>query len=365
MRPARPLALAVVLATALAACSGPGATGPATPTATAIGSLDNAVPLADPATAAGPVTAAIGDDAITPISVDATPELPTTVISHDPGGDREIEVTDASRLLALDISGSLAATVWGLGLGDLLVGRDMSTTFEGAADLPVVTSGAHAIDAESVLALRPTLLITDGSIGPRDVIEQLRETGVTVVFLESEEGFAGASALAREVGEVLGVAELGERLAERIEAEVAAIEAQIDALVPSDPGERPRVVFLYLRGDAGVYYLFGEGSGADDLIHALRAVDVAAEIGWEGQRPMTDEALVAAAPDVILVMTDGLASVGGVDGLIAAKPAIGLTPAGERRRIVDMADGVILGFGPRSAEVLEALARALYTEPDA
>jgi iron complex transport system substrate-binding protein len=52
--------------------------------------------------------------------------------------------------------------------------------------------------------------------------------------------------------------------------------------------------------------------------------------------------------------------VGGVDGLLADKPAIALTKAGQNRRFVDMADGEILGFGPRTADVLDALARAIY-----
>lgn len=120
------------------------------------------------------------------------------------------------------------------------------------------------------------------------------------------------------------------------------------------------MVFLYLRGGSGIYYLFGEESGADDLIDGLGGVDVAGEIGWDGMRPMTDEAIIAADPDLVLVMTDGIASAGGVDGLLAAKPAIGLTAAGEHRRFVDMADGDILSFGPRSADVLDALARAVY-----
>jgi iron complex transport system substrate-binding protein len=96
------------------------------------------------------------------------------------------------------------------------------------------------------------------------------------------------------------------------------------------------------------------------LIDALGAVDVATEVGWSGMKPVTDEALIAADPDLVLVMTDGLASVGGVDGLLQAKPALGLTPAGSNRRFVDMADGDILSFGPRSASVLDALARAIY-----
>ncbi len=316
----------------------------------------------DPRTAEGPRTAVIASDAVEPVAERVGQLLPATVVSHDPDGDQPVVVDDTSRIIALDMAGSLAATVWGLGLGDALVGRDMSTTFPGTEHLPVVTSGAHAINAESVLALRPTLVLTDGSIGPRDVLEQLRESGVTVVFLEAESSFEGAAQLARDTAAALGVPEVGELLAARIASDVDAVRAQIAAVAPRDPEKKLRVVFLYLRGTSGIYYLFGAESGADHLIEALGARDVAAELGWQGMRPMTDEAMVEADPDVVLVMTNGLASAGGVDGLLEAKPALALTSAGQHRRFVDMADGELLSFGPRSALVLDALARALYAE---
>ena len=259
--------------------------------------------------------------------------------------------------------GPLAATVWGLGFGETLVGRDVSTTFPGAVDLPVITTDGHSVNAEAVIALAPTLVLTDGSIGPRDVVEQLRDVGITVVFVEESASLDGAAELARDVAAVFGAPEAGELLADRIDAELAEVSAQIARLAPSDPDDRLRMVFLYLRGTAGVYYLFGEESGADTLIEGLGGVDVAGELGWRGMQPLTDEAMVAADPDLILVMTGGIESVGGVDGLLADKPAIALTSAGEHRRFVDMADGQILSFGPRSADVLAALARAIYA-PD-
>lgn len=325
--------------------------------------LSELEPYPDPRTAQGPRTAVASSHTIDPVSDTVTQSLPVTVTSYDPDGETAVTVTDTSRIIALDMAGSLAATVWGLGLGDSLVGRDMSTTFPGTEDLPVVTSGAHAVNAESVLALRPTLVLTDGSIGPRDVLEQLRESGVAVVFLPNEASLEGAVQLARDTAAALGAPDTGELLAERIATQIAEVRAQIDALAPSAPDDRVRVVFLYLRGASGIYYLFGAESGADRLITALGARDVAAELGWEGMRPMTDEAMIQADPDVVLVMTDGLASAGGVDGLLEAKPALALTTAGQNRRIIDMEDGEVLGFGPRSAFVLEALARALYTQP--
>jgi iron complex transport system substrate-binding protein len=363
--------LATVLAAALAlvvlgGCASPGA---ATDDAAAT-VADQSVPLseldlaADPRTVEGPSTAVLADRAVEPVTDAPEQSLPVTVASHDLDGDTEVTVASTDRILGLDISGSIAATIFGLGFGDSVVGRDISTTFAGAADLPVITSGGHSVNSEAVLALRPTLIITDGTIGPIDVVLQLREAGIPVVFVETDPSIAGVSELARQVATALGSPATRELLAASLETQITEKVAEIAAVAPTSDGDRVRMLFLYLRGGSGVYYLFGEESGADELIESLGGIDVAGEIGWSGMKPMTDEALVAGDPDLILVMTDGIESAGGVDGLLDTKPAIALTAAGRNRRFVDMADGDILSFGPRTPWVLDALARAIYAPAD-
>lgn len=321
--------------------------------------------LADPRAYEGPSTAVLPDAGIEPIAESPDQRLPATVTSYTQAGDEEqFEITATDRVVAVDLAGSIAATVWALGFGDTLVGVDQSTTFPGTEDLDRVTSGGHTVNAEAIIALAPDVVITDGTVGPRDVIEQLRDVGITVVFVDNAPSFQGAQDLVRQVAGVYGAPEAGEQLAERIGQEIDETVAEVAELVPDDEADRLRILFLYLRGNAGVYYLFGSESGADELISALGGVDVAGELGWEGMRPMTDEALVAADPDLILTMTGGIESVGGVEGLLQEKPAVALTTAGEKRRIVDMEDGAVLSFGPRSATVIDALARAIYA-PDA
>ena len=361
-RPALALAAALGLSALLAGCAVPAPQSTSEPTAP-VGPrvpLTELVVADDPRSLTGPSTALIADAAIEPVTDDPAQTLPTTVVSRDLDGDREVVVDDTSRILPLDIAGSIAATVFALGFGDQVVGRDISTTFPEAEGLPVVTSGGHAINSEAVLALRPSIVITDGTVGPTDVVLQLRDAGVTVVYVDAEPGLAAPSELARQVAAALGASEAGELLAAQLAQQIADVVAAIESIRPEAPEDRVRILFLYLRGASGIYYLFGEESGADELIEALGGIDVAGEIGWTGLRPMTDEALIAADPDVILVMTGGLESVGGVDGLLAEKPAVGLTRAGEARRFVDMADGEVLSFGPRTPAVLDALARAIY-----
>jgi len=317
--------------------------------------------LDDPRSWQGPSTAVLGPHSLEPISAEApAPALPTTVTSNDLAGDVEVTISTAERIIAVDMSGSLAQTVWGLGYGDRLVGRDISTTIPGTEGLPVVTGSGHSISIESVLDLRPDLVITDGTVGPIDVMMQLRDAGITLVFVREPAGLEQAPQQAIRIAQIFGQDELGQELAARITDEIQSVRDTIAANIPRDTERRLRMVFLYLRGANGIYYLFGDESGAGDLIEALGGIDVAGEIGWEGLRPMTDEALIQANPDLILVMSGGLESVGGVDELIVKKPAIGLTTAGQNKRFVDMADSVVLGFGPRTPAVLDALTRAVY-----
>jgi iron complex transport system substrate-binding protein len=352
--------VAAALVALLAACTGSAgasSTGPA-----AAGDrppLGEIAAVSDPRAVVGERTAVSVATPVQPVAQDPTPTLPATVTDAQ---GTQVTVTDTSRILALDLYGSTSRIVFELGLGDAVVGRDVSSDFPEIADEPLVTTNGHELNGEAILELAPTLIITDTSLGPWDTVLQMRDAGIPVVVVDSHRSLEGVGTLIAQVAAAVGLPEQGAELAERSQAEIDATTAQIAAIAPADPADRLRVVFLYLRGQSGVYYMFGTGSGADSLITALGGVDVATEIGWEGMRPITDEGLIAAQPDLVLVMTKGLESVGGVDGLLEQLPAVAQTPAGAHRRVVDMADTQILSFGPTSAQTLDALARAFYAE---
>jgi iron complex transport system substrate-binding protein len=188
---------------------------------------------------------------------------------------------------------------------------------------------------------------------------QLRASGVPVVVLDPKRSLSTVGVLVAQVAAALGVVPEGVRRAARLAGEQQAEQAQVDAVAPHDPARRLRIVFLYARGQAAVFYLFGHDSGADSLIDALDGADVATEAGISGFSPLKAEALVKTKPDVILMMTAGLQSAGGVEGALKL-PGVAQIPAGAHRRIVDMSDYQVLSFGPLATSVLDALARALY-----
>jgi len=286
---------------------------------------------------------------IDPIANKPKAKLPVSVDSAD---GRTVEVTDTSRVVVLN--GSLAEVVYTLGLGDRVVGRDITATFKEAKKVPLVTR-AHDVSAESVLSQRPTLVLAQTDSGPPDALQQIRDTGVPVVVFDEPRSIEEIGRREVAVAEALGVKSVGTKLSERTSAQLEAITAQVPT-----KGKKPTVAFLYMRGQAGVYLIGGKGSGADSMIEAAGGIDAGTAMGLQKAfTPITSEALAEAAPDVILMTSTGLESVGGIDGLVEI-PGIAQTPAGKQRRIITEEDGLLFSFGARTPVALRRLVEKLH-----
>lgn len=267
----------------------------------------------------------------------------------------ETAIDDVSRIVSLN--GDLTEIIFELGLGDNVVGVDVTTTFPPqAAALLEQGSGvgfAQALAPEAVLRLDPSLVIGDQLVGPPESIEQLRAAGVPVVILETQTMLDGVATKIGQVAEILGIAEEGAVLAARAQAEIDSARA----LAAADDTD-PRVAFLYVRGPQ-VLLLFGDGTPTQAMIEGAGAIDVAAASGVVGTARLTPEALIAAAPDVIVLPRGGLEALGGIDSLMAI-PGVAETPAGENMAFLAYEEAYFFNLGPRAGMALEEFVRDLY-----
>lgn len=332
----------LVLVAGLVGCSGPAASDGAGGARGAAG--------ADAGAPAGHVSAQLPPADPEVLVTDPEPQLPVTVDSEG----TPVEVTSVDRILTLDRAGALSRMVWTLGLGDRLVGRDTATDFPGAADLPEVTPGGHTINAETILSLKPDVILADGSIGPSRVLDTVAASGIPVVTVTGERTPDTIGDLAADVAEAVGLGSRGEEVGRAIADDLDAASA--DARARADGR---RMMVLYLRGTT-VAMIAGPGSGASQLIDRLGGVDAAEGLGLGGAfTPLTPEALVKAAPDTVIVMSKGLESIGGPEGL-SSLPGMDQTPAGANGSVLDVPDSELLSFGPDTPRVVTAMADALY-----
>jgi len=248
------------------------------------------------------------------------------------------ESATVQRVVAL-ANGS-AEIVASLGYESLLVGRDVASTMPALSKVPIDNPG-HNVSTETVLAQKPDLVLIDSNTSPATALETLRASGIKTVMIPTTFDVKSIAAKELAVAAAIGTPKAGQLLADQISSTNIQVKPT-------------KVVFLYLRGTSSIYLIGGKGSGADSLIQAMGFTDIGAANLKQPFSSMSAEELVKLDPDVILLMTKGLVSVGGLKGLTQL-PGIAQTTAGKRKRVVTVDDSLLLSFGPRTISLIPRL----------
>lgn len=247
----------------------------------------------------------------------------------------------------VSVGGGLTEIIYALGAEKELVGVDTTSLYpEAATKLPSV-GYARALSSEGILALSPTLVLATEDAGPPAVLRQVGTAGVPVSILSANDKFEGVIERIQQVGSLIERSAQASRLESQLRQDWQRARAPILARKTS----APRVLFILSHSPAQIM-VGGRKTSADAMIAyagARNAVD-----GFDGFKPLTPEAVIAAQPDIVLFTEQGMGVVGGVDGALKL-PGLAQTPAGQKRRIVALEAMFMLGFGPRLPQALSAL----------
>lgn len=256
--------------------------------------------------------------------------------------------SDNKRIVA--VGGAVTEIVYALGEEGKLAARDSTSVYpEAAFKLPDV-GYMRALSPEGVLSVNPTGILALKGSGPKDAIDVLKKSSVPFIEVPETYDHVGVLEKIRVVGKALGADAKAEKLAADLDAKLKAAEEQT-----ADVKDRKRVLFV-LSMQNGKILAAGSNTAADGIIKMAGAVNVAAEV--PGYKQLADEAVVKAAPDVILMMTHAGPPVS--DEVLFANPAIAETPAGKEKKVIRMDGAYLLGFGPRTAYAIYDLAAAFY-----
>ena len=262
----------------------------------------------------------------------------------------------------ISVGGAVTETVAALGGGEQLVAVDTSSVYPSALVSALPKIGyQRALTAEGILALTPDVVLVSDEAGPSTTLIQLRNAGVRVVVVGSATTPAQTLARIRIIGEA--IVRPSDALMRRVDAEVVAAQTKIArASALRAAGSSPKValggpsfVLIYARG-AGTLMVSGTGTSGAAMLELAGGRNAITD--FAGFKTLSAEALIAAAPDVIVVPSRGLASVGGNAGILAI-PGVQQTPAGQQQRIIAFDDLLLLGFGPRLGPALQELAGLL------
>lgn len=254
-----------------------------------------------------------------------------------------------SRVVSL--GGGITEIVYALGAGHRLVGVDVSSVYPAETAALAHVGYYRNVPVEGVAALRPALVLASDQSGPDGALAQLRRLGIRVEVLPDQPDLPALQARIEQAARALDCVDAGQALVARLQGELTQLR--------QETGELPyRAISLVAH--TSTLLMAGEGTAAQATLALAGFRD--AMPAQQGYRPVTAEAMVAAAPDVLVVTEMTVQAQGGMQQMLA-QPALAATPAVREGRVVVMADDLYLTFGPRLPEAVARLRQALVRQP--
>lgn len=263
---------------------------------------------------------------------------------------RGVEIADTSRIVS--VGGAVTEILYALGLEKQIVGVDTTSLYPPRAAADKASVGyMRQLSAEGVLGLRPSLILAIDGAGPKETISVLQEARVPIVMVPDAFSGQGIVDKIRLIAQATGTETRAHCMVEQVQADLAALAA-----LRSQIGGSKRVLFV-LSLVNGRALVSGKNTAADGIIRLAGGVN--AIDGYDGYKPLSDEAAIAARPDVVLTMQRGGPGTVTAESLFAL-PAFAASPAAANHAFVSMEGLYLLGFGPRTARAARDLAVALY-----
>ncbi|MFN3068376.1 hemin ABC transporter substrate-binding protein [Serratia sp. J2] len=245
----------------------------------------------------------------------------------------------------VSIGGDVTEIAFALGAGDEVVARDSTSLHPAAVQTLPDVGYMRQLNAEGILALKPTLILTTELAEPALVLKQLEDSGVKVVRIPGDTTVQAVPEKISVIADAINRSSQGKQLAERYQQQLAAV-----ANTPLP------VKVLFVMSHGGITPMAaGQQTAADAIIRAAGLKN--AMQGFSRYRPLSQEGVIASAPDLLLVTTDGVRSIGGQENLWLL-PGMALTPAGKNRRVLIVDDMALLGFGLETPQAQGLLRKA-------
>lgn len=250
----------------------------------------------------------------------------------------------------VSIGGDVTEIVYALGAGGQLVARDSTSLHPAEANALPDVGYMRMLNAEGILAMRPTLMLVSDQAKPSVALRQVADSGVRVVSVPGTPDIGTIDAKITTIATALGRQARGETLRADIQRQMAAI-----------PATPLAVKVLFIFNHSGMTTMAaGQDTAADAAIRAAGLQN--AMRGFKHYQPLSQEGVIGSAPDLVLITTDGVKTLGGEDK-VWSLPGLAFTPAAKTHRLLVLDDMALLGFGLETPAAIARLRKTAAALP--
>jgi iron complex transport system substrate-binding protein len=240
------------------------------------------------------------------------------------------------------LGGDVTEIVYALNAEGALVARDSTSQWPEAVNALPDVGYLRQLNAEGILAMRPTLVLASTQAQPSLALQQVEQSHVRVVTVPGKTDLAAIDDKIRVIAEATHRVEQGEALRNTLRDQLAAL--------PSSPLDK-RVLFILSHGGMNAMAA-GQDTAADNAITAAGLRN--AMQGFSRYQPLSQEGVIASQPDLVVISKEGVAAMGG-EASLWRLPGLAHTPAGRHKQVLLIDDMALLGFSIRTPQAIQQL----------
>ncbi|CAO96874.1 heme/hemin ABC transporter substrate-binding protein [Erwinia tasmaniensis] len=250
----------------------------------------------------------------------------------------------------VSIGGDVTQIIYALDAQQELVARDSTSLHPAVVQKLPDVGYMRQLNAEGILALEPTLVIASELAKPTLALQQVEKSGVRVITITGQPRIDAIAEKIHAVAAALHREEDGQALQEKVKMQLSSV-----------PGRPLPIKVLFILAHQGMGTM-GAGSGTSADAAILAAGLQNAMSGIERYQPLSQEGVIASAPQLIVATTDGIRTLGGSENLWKL-PGIAMTPAGKARQLLIVDDMALTGFGIDTPAAILRLRQAAEAVP--
>ena len=304
--------------------------------------------LAAAATLAMSMLAACGEEKETEqqksnVAVEENQDVAFPVTVKDALG-KDVTLEEApDRIVSLTPSNT--EILFGLGLDEEIVGVNDNDNYpEQVADKTRI--GGTEYNLEVITSLAPDIVFAhESSLKEEGLFEQLEAAGLKVFVVDNAENFDETYETIEVIGTLTGKDEEADQIITSIQSKLADIEAKLQ-------GAAPKTAFMVVGASPDIYVV-GQNTFMNEMLKAINVENAVKEEGWI---QYSAEQFIAANPDSIVF------TYAGDDETIKNNPAFAVMTAIQNNALTVVDGDTTSRQGPRIAEGVESLAKAIYPE---
>ncbi|MDE3840687.1 ABC transporter substrate-binding protein [Bacillus methanolicus] len=277
-------------------------------------------------------------------------EFPVTI--KDATGEEVVIQSKPERIVSLIPSNTEIA--FALGLGEEVVGVSDHDNYPEEATKKEKIGGME-INVEKIISLNPNLVLASPSIAQssKEGLQQLKDAGITVLVVNDAQNFEQVYDSIEMIGTATGEMDEAEKIIQNMKERISKIKEKASKIEES----KQKTVFVEIS-PAPEIYTPGKNTFMDEMLTIINAKNAFGEL--EGWAKIDQEAVIEKNPDVI-VTTYGFYEKDPVGNVTSRKGWENIN-AVKNKQVFDVHSDLVSRPGPRLAEGVEELAKAVYPE---